>query len=54
MLEGESSGDRRLEEVNRTNQARVLVEELLCQVRAWRPDPLPQQDDITLVVVDVG
>lgn len=54
---GESFGDRRLEEVVRASQARpggAVVEQLLGEVRAWQPGSLPQQDDITIVVVDVG
>lgn len=52
---GEPFGDRRLEEVVRACQARPAGElsaRLLEELRAWQP-PGPQQDDITLVVVDV-
>jgi phosphoserine phosphatase RsbU/P len=55
--EGESFGDRKLKEVIRANQARpggALVEQLLSEIRVWQPAALPQQDDIAVVVVDVG
>ena len=53
---GESFGDRKLEEVIRKNQSRPpaeLLEQMLSEIRAWQPPSLPQQDDITLVVIDV-
>jgi sigma-B regulation protein RsbU (phosphoserine phosphatase) len=53
---GESFGDRKLEEVIRKNQSRApaeLLEQMLSEIRAWQPASLPQQDDITLVVIDV-
>jgi len=53
---GESFGDRKLEEVIRKNQSRPpaeLSEQMLSEIRAWQPPSLPQQDDITLVVIDV-
>jgi len=53
---GESFGARKLEEVIRKNQSRApaeLLEEMLSEIRAWQPASLPQQDDITLVVIDV-
>lgn len=53
---GESFGDHKLEEVIRKNQSRPpaeLLEHLLAEVRAWLPGSQPQQDDITLVVIDV-
>ena len=53
---GESFGDQKLEEVIRSNQSRPpaeLLEQLLTEIRAWQPSSLPQQDDITLVVIDV-
>lgn len=49
-------GDLRLEEVVRENEGRAaagLSDEVLSAVRRWQPDSVPQQDDITLVVVDV-
>jgi phosphoserine phosphatase RsbU/P len=53
---GEFFGDRMLEQVIRSNQSRTpseLVDQLLTQVRNWRPSSTSQQDDITLIVVDV-
>ena len=53
---GESFGDRRLEEVVRENQYRPsseLSDRLLSELRRWRPVPAAQQDDITLIVIDV-
>lgn len=52
---GESFGDRKLEQVVRSNQSRPpseLLDELLSEIRRWQPS-LPQQDDITLIVIDV-
>jgi phosphoserine phosphatase RsbU/P len=54
---GEFFGDGKLEEVVRDNQSRSpgqLSEELLSQIDRWRSRSIPQQDDITLVVIDVG
>jgi sigma-B regulation protein RsbU (phosphoserine phosphatase) len=54
---GEFFGDSKLEEVLRANQSRSpceLSEELLSQVNRWRPSSTPQQDDMTLVVIDVA
>jgi serine phosphatase RsbU (regulator of sigma subunit) len=53
---GESFGDRRLEEVVRENQRRPCAEmsdRLLSELRQWQPSSAPQQDDITLIVIDV-
>jgi phosphoserine phosphatase RsbU/P len=53
---GESFGDLRLEEVIRKNQESPpaqLSEKLLAEVRHWQPASATQQDDITLMVVDV-
>jgi len=53
---GEPFGDRRLERIVRDNQsstASELSERLLAEVRAWQPASLTQQDDITLLVIDV-
>lgn len=52
---GEAFGDARLEQVLRESGSRSapeLVHELLAAVGAWRPPSAPQQDDITLLVVD--
>jgi len=55
---GEFFGDRKLEEVIRNNQSRPsaeLLEQMLTEIRAWQPGSLPpQQDDITLVAIDIG
>jgi phosphoserine phosphatase RsbU/P len=53
---GEFFGDRKMEEVIRKNQSRPpaeLLEQMLSEIRAWQPASQPQQDDITLVVIDV-
>jgi phosphoserine phosphatase RsbU/P len=53
---GEFFGDRKLEEVIRKNQSRPpaeLLEQMLAEIRDWQPASLPQQDDITLVLIDV-
>ena len=54
---GEFFGDVRLEEVIRDNQSRTpaeLAHDLLREIDHWRPASVPQQDDITLVVIDVA
>jgi phosphoserine phosphatase RsbU/P len=53
---GDSFGDRKLEEVVRNNQSRPpseMSDQLLSEIRLWRPAGLGQQDDITLIVIDV-
>ncbi len=53
---GEPFGDRRLEEVvrdNRSQSASELSERLLSELRKWQPASMSQQDDITLIVIDV-
>ncbi|HEY4932510.1 MAG TPA: PP2C family protein-serine/threonine phosphatase [Terriglobales bacterium] len=53
---GDSFGDQRLEQVLRGNQsytAGELSEHLLAEVRNWQPVSMSQQDDITLIVIDV-
>ena len=53
---GESFGERRLEQVVRKNQScppAHLVDQLLSEIRLWQPASLPQQDDITLIVIDI-
>jgi hypothetical protein len=30
------------------------LDEMLSEIRAWQPASLPQQDDITLIVIDVA
>lgn len=53
---GDSFGDKKLEEIVRNNQSRPpseLSDQLLSEIRLWRPASLAQQDDITLIVIDV-
>ena len=53
---GEPFGERRLERILRENRSRSATElsELLpAEITAWRPSNLAQQDDITMIVVDV-
>lgn len=53
---GDYFGDGRFEEVVRAGQrntAAELSEEMLSEVGRWRPHSTPQQDDITLVIIDV-
>lgn len=53
---GESFGDRQLEQVIRNNASRsasALTEQLLSELSAWQPISTSQQDDITVIVVDV-
>lgn len=53
---GSPFGDARLEEVVREQQSRSAAElsdRLLSEIRRWQPHPATQQDDITLVAVDV-
>src|SRR5580658_673242 len=53
---GDSFGDRELEDTVRRNQSRSpsdLSEDLLTGVRRWQPASVTQQDDITLIVIDI-
>jgi phosphoserine phosphatase RsbU/P len=53
---GDSFGDSKLEQVVRNNQSRPpaeLSDQLLSEIRRWQPAATTQQDDITLIVVDV-
>ncbi len=53
---GQSFGDSKLEQVLLENKMRPpseLVENLLREIHLWQPASVPQQDDITLVVIDV-
>jgi sigma-B regulation protein RsbU (phosphoserine phosphatase) len=53
---GETFGDRQLEQVVRNNQsqpASELSRQVLSELQRWRPAAVSQQDDITLIVVDV-
>jgi len=53
---GDFFGDHQLEKIVRDNRSRLpaeLSEELLSGIRRWRPASVPQQDDITLIIIDV-
>jgi sigma-B regulation protein RsbU (phosphoserine phosphatase) len=53
---GDCFGDVRLEQVVRLNASRSpseLSDELLSELRQWQPISNTQQDDITLIVIDV-
>lgn len=53
---GESFGDQQLEQVvrnNRSHPASELMQQLLSELRKWQPASTSQQDDITLIVVDI-
>ena len=53
---GDPFGDSKLEEVVRNNQSRPpaeLSDQLLSEIRRWQPAATAQQDDITLIVIDV-
>lgn len=53
---GDSFGDCKLEQVVRQNQSRPpseLVDQLLSEIRRWQATSVAQQDDITLIVIDV-
>jgi len=53
---GEPFGDARLERILRESQAKPaeeLARQLLAAVTAWLPTSAPQQDDITLLIIDV-
>ena len=53
---GEAFGDRQLEQIVRNNRlqpASELSRLLLSELQRWRPAAVNQQDDMTLIVVDV-
>lgn len=53
---GEAFGDQQLERVVRDNclqPASELLRQVLSEIQKWRPAAVNQQDDITLIVVDV-
>jgi sigma-B regulation protein RsbU (phosphoserine phosphatase) len=53
---GEAFGDRQLELVVRNNRlqpASELSRQVLSELQRWRPAAVNQQDDITLIVVDI-
>jgi sigma-B regulation protein RsbU (phosphoserine phosphatase) len=54
---GDSFGDRELEDIVRRNLTRSpseLSDDLLAGIRRWQPTSVRQQDDITLIVIDVA
>jgi sigma-B regulation protein RsbU (phosphoserine phosphatase) len=54
---GDSFGDQEFEDIVRRNQSRSpadLSEDLLTGVRRWQPASVTQQDDITLLVIDIA
>jgi sigma-B regulation protein RsbU (phosphoserine phosphatase) len=54
---GDSFGDTMLEQVVRKNQSRPtsdLSDQLIAEIRLWQPASRAQQDDITLIVLDVA
>ncbi|MGZ4732034.1 MAG: SpoIIE family protein phosphatase [Terriglobales bacterium] len=53
---GDSFGDCKLEEVVRNHQSRPpfdFANRLLSEIHNWQPASMTQQDDITLIVIDV-
>ena len=53
---GESFGDCKIEQVFRDNQSRSssdFIDQMLSELRQWQPARLTQQDDITLILIDV-
>ncbi len=53
---GDPFGERQLEQVIRDHSSRPpseLSEQLLREIRRWQPASITQQDDITLIIVDV-
>jgi sigma-B regulation protein RsbU (phosphoserine phosphatase) len=53
---GDSFGDSKLEQVLRANQSRPpaeLSDQLLSEISRWQPASTTQQDDITLIIIDV-
>ena len=54
---GDPFGEKQLEEVLRRNQSRPpseVTDQLLSEIRRWQPAALEQQDDLTLMVIDVA
>lgn len=53
---GITLGDHKLEDVIRQNQSlspSELSDRLLAEIHNWQPASLTQQDDITLIVIDI-
>ena len=54
---GEAFGDYKLEQVIRANQSHSpsdLSDQLLFEIGRWQPASVTQQDDITLIVLDIA
>ena len=54
---GDFFGDCKLEEVIHNHQSRPpseFADQLLSEIRRWQPATLAQQDDITLIVIDIA
>ena len=52
---GESFGDSKLERIVHDNpsvSADELSRQILTQLSSWRPASTPQQDDLTLIVIE--
>ena len=55
-LAGEAFGERQLERVLRDHRslpASGVLPQMLFELQNWQPPATPQQDDITLIVIDV-
>jgi sigma-B regulation protein RsbU (phosphoserine phosphatase) len=53
---GDSFGEKRLEHVLRSHQSSSpseLSDRLLSEIQQWQPASMSQQDDITLIIIDV-
>jgi sigma-B regulation protein RsbU (phosphoserine phosphatase) len=53
---GEAFGDRQLERIvrdHRLQPASELSSSVLAELQRWRPAAISQQDDVTLIVVDI-
>lgn len=53
---GEAFGDRQIERILRDGQSQPAAElsgRILAQLRSWQPASAPQQDDLTLIVIDL-
>jgi sigma-B regulation protein RsbU (phosphoserine phosphatase) len=53
---GKTFGEGRLEQVVRNHESRPpseLSDQLLSEIRHWQPASMTQQDDITLIIIDV-
>jgi sigma-B regulation protein RsbU (phosphoserine phosphatase) len=53
---GDSFGDMKLEQVIRDNYGRspsALSDELFFEINRWQPASVTQQDDVTLIIIDV-